>query len=54
VKERSAADAEQVGHRAGVPEGEQGGVDAVLQRGAVADQVQPPAGLNRPGSRRGS
>jgi len=38
------ADAEQIRHRARVTEGQQGGVDAVLQRGAVTDQVQAPAG----------
>ena len=39
-----AAGAEQVRHRARMAEREQGGVDPVLQRGAVAHQVQPPAG----------
>jgi hypothetical protein len=39
-----AGGAEQVRHRAGMAEGQQRGVDPVLQRGAVAHQVQPPAG----------
>jgi hypothetical protein len=39
-----AGDAEQVCHRAGMAEGHQRGVDPVGQRGAVAHQMQPPAG----------
>jgi hypothetical protein len=39
-----AGGAEQVRHRAGMAEGQQGGVDPVRQRGAVTHQVQPPAG----------
>jgi hypothetical protein len=34
---------EQIRDRARVTEGDQRGVDAVLQRGAVANQVQPKA-----------
>jgi hypothetical protein len=40
----AAAAAEQVTGRAGLAERQQGRVDAVLQTGAVADQVQPEAG----------
>jgi hypothetical protein len=35
--------AEQVGHRAAVPEGQKLGVNAMLQRAALGDQEQPPA-----------
>src|SRR5918994_4254473 len=35
---------EQVRHRTRMAEGEQGGVNPVLQRRAVLDQVQPPPG----------
>ena len=38
-----AADAEQVGDGAGPAVGEQDGVDALFQAGAVADEMEPPA-----------
>jgi hypothetical protein len=40
----AAAAAEEVGYRAAVPEGQQLGMNAVLQRAALADQEQPKAG----------
>jgi hypothetical protein len=43
VEQLAARQAEQVRDRARMPEGDQRGVDAVLQRGAMPDQVQPKA-----------
>jgi hypothetical protein len=43
VQQLAAGDAEQVGDRARVPEGDQGRVDAVLEHRAVLDQVHPKA-----------
>jgi hypothetical protein len=43
VPQLAAGDTEQVGDRAGVPEGDQRGVDAVLEHRAMLDQVQPEA-----------
>jgi hypothetical protein len=45
VEQLAAGDAEQVGHRARVPERDQRRVDAVLEHRAVLDQVQPEARL---------
>jgi hypothetical protein len=44
IEQIAAGMAEQIRHRTRVPEGDQRGVDAVLQRGAVADQVEPEPG----------
>ena len=44
LEESAARDAEQVGHVALVAERDQRGVHPVLQRRAVLDQMQPPAG----------
>jgi hypothetical protein len=43
VEQVAAGVPEQIGDRAGVAESDQRRVDAVLQRGAVAHQVQPEA-----------
>jgi hypothetical protein len=43
VQQLAAGVTEEVGDRARVAEGDQRGVDAVLQRRAVPDQVQPKA-----------
>jgi hypothetical protein len=45
VKQLAAGDAEQVGDRAGMPEGDHRRMDAALQAGLVLDQVQPEARL---------
>jgi hypothetical protein len=44
VEQLAAGVAEQIGDRARVPEGDQRGVDAVLERRAMPDQMQPVAG----------
>ena len=44
LQQSAAGDAEQVGHVALVAEGDQRRVHPVLQRRAVLDQMQPPAG----------
>jgi hypothetical protein len=45
VKQLTAGDPEQVGHRAGLAERDQRRVDAMLEHRAVLDQVQPEARL---------
>jgi hypothetical protein len=46
-KQLTAAGAEQVADWARLAEGQQGGVDAVLERGPVADQMQPEPARSR-------
>ena len=54
IEQLAAAHAEEVGHRTGMAEGHEAGVDPVLERRAVLHEVQAEAGPLSIGAHRGT